>query len=60
MTRMSAFFAESRQEFKRVNWPDRATTIRYTGFVIALTLGLAVFLGLLDFIFVQGLQHLVP
>ena len=57
--RIKHFFEESRQEFKRVNWPSRAETTRYTIFVIGLSLFIAIFLGLLDFIFIQLLEKLV-
>lgn len=56
---MKAFWQESRQELKRVNWPTKQETVRYTLFVIFFSLALAAFLGLLDFIFLQGLQHFV-
>jgi preprotein translocase subunit SecE len=52
-----AFLQESRQELKRVNWPSREETMRYTAFVIVFSLGLAVFLGFLDFVFVQVLER---
>lgn len=57
--KLKTFLQESRQELKRVNWPSRAETIRYTLFVIGLSIGLALFLGLLDFIFIKILQKLV-
>lgn len=50
------FLRESRQEFKRINWPSRQETIRYTLFVIGFSLALAVFLGLLDFAFLYLLN----
>ena len=53
------FFRESREELKRVNWPRREETVRYTVFVIVFSVGLSLFLGLLDFIFVQVLQRTV-
>ncbi|MFH1193028.1 MAG: preprotein translocase subunit SecE [Candidatus Jorgensenbacteria bacterium] len=55
--KLKLFLQESRQELRRVNWPTREETMRYTMFVIALSLGFAVFLGVLDFIFMQALQR---
>ncbi len=49
--RLKNFLQEARQEFKRINWPTRQETIRYTMFVVIFSLGMALFLGLLDFIF---------
>ncbi len=57
--RINIFLQESRQELKRVNWPTRAETTRYTIFVIAFSIGIAVFLGIIDFIFLQVLDRLV-
>ncbi len=54
--KLKIFLHESRQELARVNWPSRAETARYTFFVIAFSLAVAVFLGILDFIFVQVLE----
>ncbi|KKW12401.1 MAG: Preprotein translocase, SecE subunit [Candidatus Jorgensenbacteria bacterium GW2011_GWB1_49_9] len=57
--KLKTFLLESRQELKRVNWPSRQETVRYTLFVIGLSIGLALFLGLLDFIFIKILQKLI-
>lgn len=50
-SRLTSYIQESRQEFKRVNWPTRQETFRLTGMVIALSLVFAVFLGVLDMLF---------
>lgn len=57
--KLKIFFKESRQELKRVNWPTKQQTARYTMFVIWLSLGVAVFLGILDFGFLQILQKVI-
>lgn len=53
------FFRESKQELKRVNWPSREDTVRYTVFVIAFSVVFAGYLGLLDFGFLKGLQAFI-
>ncbi|MCL4400196.1 preprotein translocase subunit SecE [Patescibacteria group bacterium] len=53
------FVRESKQELKKVNWPTREETIRYTLFVIGFSVLLAAFLGVLDFVFIQILQRIV-
>ena len=53
------FLDEARQEFKRVNWPTRAETMRMTGIVIGVSLAVAIFLGALDFIFVSLLSRFI-
>lgn len=57
--RIKNFFDESRREFKRVNWPSRQETTRYTLFVIIFSIVLAVLLGFLDFAFLKGLENLI-
>lgn len=56
LEKLKIFIQESRQEFKRVNWPTKQETIRYTIFVIGISLALAVYLGFLDFIFARILE----
>ena len=51
---MPKYFKEVRAEMKHVTWPSRRLTIVYTLVVIAISLGTAVYLGLLDYIF-EGL-----
>lgn len=57
--RIKIFIQESRRELQRVNWPTRQETKRYTLFVIGLSLVVASFLGLLDFIFVYILENIL-
>lgn len=59
MDRIRAFLQESKQELKRVNWPTREETTRYTLFVIFFSLGIAAVLGFLDYAFLQILQKVV-
>jgi len=47
--RIKIYIQESFREFLRVNWPTRAETARLTLIVIAFSIGIAVFLGILDF-----------
>lgn len=55
-SRFKIFFQEAKQELKRINWPSRQETIRYTLFVISFSLVAALFLGLLDFLFLYLLD----
>lgn len=45
------FLKESRTELKKVTWPTREETIRYTVAVIVISLAIAALLGGADFIF---------
>lgn len=57
--RLKNFFAESRQEFRHVNWPTRPEAIRLTAIVVGISLGLAVFLGFFDYVFTETLKSLL-
>ncbi len=49
--RILTFLKESRVELKKVRWPTREETIRYTASVIFISTTLAIFLGGLDYLF---------
>jgi preprotein translocase subunit SecE len=51
LSRFLSFFKEVKTEMKRVNWPTRKETIRYTLIVVGISIAVAIFLGGLDFIF---------
>ena len=51
MNKLWTFVKESRAELRKVNWPTRAQTVKFTGLVIGVSLGVAVFLGTLDYLF---------
>ncbi|MDO8500132.1 MAG: preprotein translocase subunit SecE [bacterium] len=53
------FLKEARIEIKKVIWPTRQNTIQYTIAVILISLGIAGFLGGLDFIFTYILNKFV-
>ena len=55
MNKLIAFLMESKQEFNRINWPTSKETINLTLIVILLSVGLAFFLGAVDF----GLGYLL-
>jgi preprotein translocase subunit SecE len=49
--KIANFFKEVRIELKKVTWPTRQETIRYTLLVIGVSAGVALFLGGLDYLF---------
>ncbi len=51
LNRIVTFLKEVKVELKKVNWPTRKQTIKYTLIVIGVSLAVAVFLGGLDFLF---------
>lgn len=58
-TRLVRYMIESKVELKKVVWPTRNETINHTLLVIGISLGLAIFLGALDFCFSLGLEQLL-
>jgi len=51
MTRLIHYFREVGAEVRKVNWPNREDTIKYTVGVIGLSLLFALFFGGLDYLF---------
>ena len=51
--KIKSFFREVATEARKVDWPDRQTTFKHTAIVIGISLGVAGFLGLLDFFFLR-------
>lgn len=47
------------EETKKVTWPTKKETYNYTLLVIFVSLGVALFLGVLDFAFTKGLEYLI-
>ena len=50
-SKIKNYIIESKQEFKRVNWPTKQETGRMTLVVVIFSLAIAAFLGILDFTF---------
>jgi preprotein translocase subunit SecE len=48
---MFNYFRDVRSEMKHVSWPSRYTTVVYTTVVIIVSLSIAAYLGLLDYVF---------
>ncbi len=57
--KLISFLKEVKVEMKRVNWPRREETVKYTLIVILITLIVAAFLGTLDFIFTTLLNKII-
>ncbi|MBI2037971.1 MAG: preprotein translocase subunit SecE [Candidatus Magasanikbacteria bacterium] len=57
-TAIKNYFVGSYQEMKKVNWPTKSQTINYSLLVIGMSVGMALFLGLLDYIFNGAITNL--
>jgi len=56
---MFTFIKEVRTELAKVTWPTRPETIRLTVIVIAISIGVGLYLGGLDLLFTEMLKFLV-
>jgi preprotein translocase subunit SecE len=55
MKKIITYFREAIAEMKKVVWPTKKQTTNYTLVVIALSISVAIFFGLLDYIFNFGI-----
>ena len=54
--RFTQYLLDTRGELRHVAWPTRMQTIVYSILVAVLSIGIALYLGLFDFIFTGGLK----
>jgi len=57
--KIKTFFKEVWTEAKKVDWPTRQETFRYTLIVIGISVAVAAFLGILDFGFLKILGKFI-
>ena len=59
MSKFVEYLKETKTELKHVIWPSRSQTIYYTLIVIVLSVAVAYYLGIFDFIFSQILRKII-
>ncbi|HTE48516.1 MAG TPA: preprotein translocase subunit SecE [Candidatus Paceibacterota bacterium] len=59
MSKIIEYFKETKTELKHVIWPKRSQTLFYTLIVIILSVVVAYYLGIFDFIFSKGLEKII-
>jgi preprotein translocase subunit SecE len=59
MSKTTEYIKEVRAEMKHVTWPSRNQTIFYTIAVLVVSVAIAYYLGLFDFLFSKGLEWLL-
>lgn len=59
VTRLVQYIKDSITELKKVTWPTRKETTNYTILVIGISLGVAIFLGVADFILTIGFEQVI-
>jgi len=57
--RIIRYVRESRDELRKVIWPTRSETVRHTLLVIGISVFVALFLGIADWLFNKGLQYII-
>jgi len=58
-SRIRNFFKEVKVELKKVTWPTRQETLKFTLIVIGVSAGVAIFLGALDYLFIFLLNKFI-
>ncbi len=53
-----AFATDMIEELKKVSWPDKKETIRLTTVVIAISLIIGLYIGIIDVLLTKGLEML--
>lgn len=50
------YIKESKTELQKVVWPSKKETIKYTLLIIGVSLGVAAFFGIIDYVFSFGFE----
>jgi preprotein translocase subunit SecE len=53
------YIQESVAELKKVTWPSKKQTTNYTLLVIGISLAMALFIGLADFVLTLGVEKVI-
>jgi preprotein translocase subunit SecE len=56
---MFNYFRDVRSEMRHVAWPSRPLIIAYTAVVVGVSLGVAIYLGLLDYVFRVIIEQII-
>lgn len=59
MSRLSNYFSETMEEMKHVSWPTKNQTLMFTMLVILISVVVAAYLGLFDYLFSLGLKNII-
>ena len=59
MNKIKNYILASIAEMKKVTWPTKKETYNYTLLVIGVSVGMAIFLGALDYLFSWGFEFII-
>ncbi|MCX6743055.1 MAG: preprotein translocase subunit SecE [Candidatus Parcubacteria bacterium] len=57
--KITAYIKDSIAELKKVTWPTKKQTTNYTLLVIGVSLSLAAFIGIIDYLLTIGVQQII-
>ena len=57
--KITAYIKDSIAELKKVTWPTKKQTTNYTLLVIGVSLSLAAFIGIIDYLLTVGVQQII-
>jgi len=57
--RLTQYIKDSIVELKKVTWPTRKETTNYTILVITISLAVAAFIGVIDYILTLGVEQII-
>jgi len=59
MDNLTKYFRDTANELKQVSWPTQHQALLYTVLVIAISAAVALYVGLFDYLFSQGVNFIV-
>jgi len=59
VNKLVQYIKESIAELKKVTWPTKKETTNYTLLVIGISLAVAAFIGIVDFILTLGVEQII-
>lgn len=59
ISKITGYIKDSIAELKKVTWPTKKQTINYTLLVIGISLGVAAFIGIADYLLSLGVQQVI-
>ncbi|OGH88816.1 MAG: preprotein translocase subunit SecE [Candidatus Magasanikbacteria bacterium RIFOXYC2_FULL_42_28] len=59
VTSTKNYLLGSYEEMKKVSWPTKKQTINYSWLVVGLSVGVAIFFAVLDYIFNLGIEQII-
>lgn len=59
VTAIKNYFISSYAEMKKVSWPSKKQTTNYSLLVIGLSVGMAIFFAVLDYVFNLGIEKMI-